>query len=123
MPIQTVGAFLENRKDTKLGRVKPTILPGFWFSDMRNIFPDFVTTSIKEALVIFDKKIPGVASDDAVLTAPETRSSSPIKIERDNLHQTNIYGLYSAGEGGGHAGGIISSAVDGIKTAELIVKE
>ncbi len=123
MPIQTVGAFLENRIDEKLGNIKPTISPNYKFSDMRNIFPEFVTDSVKEALIIFDKKISGFASSDAVLTAPETRSSSPVKIERDLNNQTNIIGLYSAGEGGGHAGGIISSAVDGIKTAELIVKE
>lgn len=123
MPIQTVGSFLKKRKDTKLGKVKPTILPGYKFSEMRNIFPEFITKSIEEALIIFDKKILGFASDDAVLTAPETRSSSPVRIGRDNYNQTNIIGLYSAGEGGGHAGGIISSAVDGIKTAELIVKE
>lgn len=123
MPIQTVGAFLNDKTDTHIKSVSPTILPGFKFCDMREIFPEFVITSIKEAIKIFDKKIQGFASDDAILTAPETRSSSPVKIERDCFHQTNIKGLYSSGEGGGHAGGIISSAVDGIKTAEMITKE
>ncbi len=123
MPVQTVGAFLEDRTDTELGNLNPTVLPGFKLCDMRDIFPDFVIDSIKQALEVFDKKIPGFASKDAVFTAPETRSSSPVKIERDEFHQTCIKGIYSAGEGGGHAGGIISSAVDGIKTAEMMVKE
>ena len=122
MPIQTVGGLFHSSQET-VNSISPTILPGYKYCDLNNIFPEFIINSLKEGLKIFDKKIPGFMSYDAVLTAPETRSSSPVRIHRDENHSTNISGLYSAGEGGGHAGGIISSAVDGIKTAELMVKE
>lgn len=122
MPIQTVGGFF-NSSSEPIKSIIPTILPKYKYCDFNNIFPEFIINSLKEGLKIFDKKIPGFMSRDAVLTAPETRSSSPVRILRDKNHETNISGLYSAGEGGGHAGGIISSAVDGIKTAELMVKE
>lgn len=122
VPVQTVGAFLENRIDENIGAVKPTIRPGYCFCKMTDIFPKFITDSLKEGLYAFDRKIPGFAESDAILTAPETRSSSPVTVIRDEKHCTNIQGLYIAGEGGGHGGGIMSCAVDGIKTAELILK-
>lgn len=122
MPIQTVGSLFKLSGET-IKSIHPTILPKYKYCDLSNIFPGFIINSLKEGLKIFDKKIPGFMSLDAVLTAPETRSSSPVRIHRDENHSTNISGLYSAGEGGGHAGGIISSAVDGIKTAELMTKE
>lgn len=123
MPIQTVGSFLNSVENEKIKDVLPSVLPKYKFCDFKSIFPDFVISSLREALEIFDKKIRGFSAHDSILTAPETRSSSPVRIQRDEKHSTNILGLYSAGEGGGHAGGIISSAVDGIKTAEFMVKE
>ncbi len=122
VPVALVGDFLEKKTSEKFGAVKPSVLPGTVFCNMDDIFPQFVTNSIREALVKFDKKIKGFSMPDAVLSAPETRSSSPVKILRDRYtHMTDVSGLFTAGEGGGHAGGITSAAVDGIKTAEQAV--
>lgn len=78
---------------------------------------------MKEALIDFNRKIKGFSMDDAILTGAETRSSSPIRITRDENHESNIKGLYPMGEGAGYAGGIMSSAVDGMKTAEQIISK
>ncbi len=118
-PCQTVGDFLKNRPSVKGGSVIPTYRPGVVWSDISRVLPDYVTSSMREGILLMDKKLPGFAFPDAVLTAPETRSSSPVRLVRDKESmQLNIRGLFSAGEGGGHAGGITSSAVDGIKAAE-----
>jgi len=83
--------------------------------------PDFAIKSIREAIIAFDRKIEGFARPDALLTAVETRTSSPISIKRDKSFQSmNTYGLYPAGEGAGYAGGILSAGIDGIKVAEAI---
>ena len=74
-----------------------------------------------EAIVMMDKKLYGFALPDAVLTAPETRSSSPVRILRDDIYQTNVRGLYPCGEGAGYAGGIVSAGVDGIKCAHAVL--
>jgi len=122
VPAALVGDFLAGRISEKFGSVMPTIKPKTVFCDMDKIFPPFVTKSLREALPEFNKKIKGFSMDDAVISAPETRSSSPVRIVRDKeTNMTNIVGLFSAGEGGGHAGGITSSAVDGIKTAENLI--
>lgn len=91
-------------------------------TDLRKCLPDYVTDTLKRALVEFDKNIKGFANPDAIITGVETRSSSPIRIKRDESLQSNIRGLYPVGEGAGYAGGIISAAVDGIKVAENIYK-
>jgi len=122
-PIQLVGDFLNDRLSRKLGRVTPSYLPGYKFAKMTDILPKFVTDTMKEALVSFDRKIKGFAMEDAILTGVETRSSSPIRIIRNQDHESNIKGLYPMGEGAGYAGGIMSSAVDGIKTAEKIIEK
>ncbi|SMB96171.1 hypothetical protein SAMN00017405_1468 [Desulfonispora thiosulfatigenes DSM 11270] len=119
-PVQLVGDFLNDKKSNELGFVKPTYKPDVKFSELKNCLPDFVVETIKEALIYFDSKIKGFASKDAILTGVETRSSSPIRIERDENYQSNIIGLYPIGEGAGHAGGIMSSAVDGIRAAEQV---
>ena len=85
------------------------------------MLPDEITRSLKEALPQLDKKLQGFASHDAVMTAPETRSSSPVRILRDETRQSAIRGLYPTGEGAGYAGGIMSAALDGIQTAEAIL--
>jgi uncharacterized FAD-dependent dehydrogenase len=120
-PIQLVGDFLNDRLSTKLGKVIPSYTPGYTFVKMTDIFPPFITETLKESLLSFDRKIKGFAMDDAVMTGVETRSSSPIRILRNDLHESNIIGLYPMGEGAGYAGGIMSSAVDGIKTAEKVI--
>ena len=83
--------------------------------------PDKITASIAEALPKLDQKLKGFASSDAVMTAPETRSSSPVRILRDENRQSALQGFFPAGEGAGYAGGIMSAAVDGIQTAEAVI--
>ena len=121
-PIQRVEDFLNDKVTTKLGSVTPTYRPGFSFVKMTDILPDFVTDTMKEALHDFNKKLKGFSMGDAILTGVETRSSSPVRMIRSDLFESNIKGLHPMGEGAGHAGGIMSSSVDGIKTAENIIK-
>jgi len=92
--------------------------------DLSGLLPDFATAAIREAIPHFDKQIKGFAMNDAVLTAVETRTSSPISIGRDrSLQSHNTRGLYPAGEGAGYAGGILSAAIDGIKVAEALAQD
>lgn len=121
-PAQLVGDFLADRPSTHWGRVKPTYTPGLNFAQLKDCLPDYVVTTMKEALLHFDKKITGFAMDDSIMTGVETRSSSPVRINRNDDHIANISGLYPMGEGAGYAGGIMSSAVDGVKTAEKIIQ-
>ncbi|AUD63762.1 hypothetical protein BK010_09220 [Tenericutes bacterium MO-XQ] len=120
-PIQLVGDFLKDQPSTKLGSVNPSYRPGYKFAELKALFPAYVTQTLREALRDFNRKIQGFSIDDAILTGPETRSSSPIRMTRDEYHESNIKGLYPMGEGAGYAGGIMSSAVDGMKTAEKII--
>ncbi len=122
VPCQTVGSFLNDDENLE-STVSPTVKPNAVFTDISKIFPEFITRSLKSALPILDNKIKGFAHSSAILTAPETRSSSPIRIVRDENHSSNISGIYPAGEGAGYAGGITSSAVDGMKTAEKIIEK
>lgn len=122
-PIQKVGDFLEDRKTTELGNVKPTYKPGVTFANLQEILPNFVTKTLKEGLLDFDKKIKGFASNDSILTGVETRSSSPVRIVRNDNCMSNINGIYPCGEGAGYAGGIMTAAVDGIRCAiEILTK-
>ena len=120
-----VGDFLKGEKSIGCKEVKPTIKPGVSYCNISEIFPEFVVKSLKEALPIFERKIKGFASDDALLTAPETRRSSPVRIVRDSesLQSISLKGLYPCGEGAGYAGGIMSAAVDGIKCAEAVCRK
>lgn len=120
-PIQLVGDFLKDQPSSKLGTVKPSYRPGFKFAELKDLFPPYVTATMKEALHDFNRKIEGFSMDDAILTGAETRSSSPIRMIRNENHESDILGLYPMGEGAGYAGGIMSSAVDGMKTAEKII--
>lgn len=120
IPIQLYKDFKENKKTKTLGHIKPIIKGKYTYSNLNNIFPPYIIDSLKEAIDNFDKKIKGFADDDVILAAIESRTSSPIKIERDETMQTNIKGIYPAGEGGGYAGGIMTAAMDGIKVAEAI---
>lgn len=118
---QSLGEFLGSGKP--YGSVVPTAKSGVTFGDIGEVLPKFVTESLREGIVLFDRKIKGFASPNAILTAPETRSSSPVRILRNENGQASIMGLYPAGEGAGYAGGITSAAVDGLKTAEIIINE
>ena len=119
-PAQLVGDFLAGRPSESYEGIEPTYMPGVVMTDLRKCLPDYVTDTMKLAIVEFDKKLKGFARPDAVMTGVETRSSSPVRITRGEDLQTNIQGIYPAGEGAGYAGGIISAAVDGIRIAEKI---
>jgi len=120
-PGQTVGDFLAGRPSTVLGAVQPSYTPGVRLSDLSASLPDYAIAAIREALPAFDKQLKGFAMPDAMLTGVETRTSSPVRITRGpDGHSLNTRGLFPAGEGAGYAGGILSAAVDGIKTAEAV---
>ncbi|MEC4678987.1 MAG: NAD(P)/FAD-dependent oxidoreductase [Nitrospirota bacterium] len=120
-PGQKVGDFLKKKPSSALGTVQPSYTPGVYLCDLNKSLPDYAVEAIREALPVFDRKIKGFARDDALLTAVETRTSSPICIKRlENFQSVNTTGLYPAGEGAGYAGGILSAAVDGIKVAEAV---
>jgi len=120
-PAQCVGDFLAGRPSTALGSVVPSYTPGVHLTDLSTCLPDYVIAAIREALPVFDKQIRGFAMADAVLTGVETRTSSPIRIRRNEEYQSlNTRGLFPAGEGAGYAGGILSAAVDGIEVAEAV---
>jgi uncharacterized FAD-dependent dehydrogenase len=120
-PAQRVGDFLALRGSTSLGKVVPSYKPGVRLTDLATCLPDFAVAAIREALPAFDRQIKGFALHDAMLTGVETRTSSPIRIRRDNTYQSlNTRGLYPAGEGAGYAGGILSAGVDGIRIAEAV---
>ncbi|EFI41922.1 NAD(P)/FAD-dependent oxidoreductase [Peptoniphilus sp. oral taxon 386] len=122
-PIQKIADYLENRATTKLGLVKPTIKPGYTLSNLRGIYPDIVDEVISNSIINMDRKLKGFAISDGILTGVETRSSSPVRILRDeNLKAEGIMNLYPIGEGSGYSGGIVSSAIDGIKAAEKIIR-
>ncbi len=114
-PAQRVGDFLACRSSVKAGEVTPSYCPGVTWTDLALMFPDYVIETLQLALTEMNNKLKGFSHPDAVLTAIETRSSSPIRILRDETYQSNIRGLYPCGEGAGHAGGIVSSAVDGLR--------
>lgn len=121
-PVCRVEDFLNDKVSTRFGDVVPSYRPGTKFADITKVLPDYVTDALKDAIINMDKKLSGFAHPDAVLTGAETRSSSPIRILRDETMQSiSIKGLYPCGEGAGYAGGIISAAVDGIKVAEQIL--
>ena len=121
-PAQLVGDFLAGRPSGGPRSILPTYRPGVTWTALDGILPDYVLDTLKEALPIFDRRLHGFAHPDAVLTGVETRSSSPVRILRDETFQSpSLRGLYPCGEGAGYAGGITSAAVDGIKVAEAII--
>ncbi len=121
VPVTTVGNLLYG-EEFKITKVKPTVKPDYIDANFNDIFPNYIVESLKEGILAFDKKIKGFADSSAILTAPETRSSSPVRILRnEDFESVNISGLFPCGEGAGYAGGIMSAAVDGIKVAEKII--
>jgi len=122
-PGQRVGDFIAGRASKSLGHVIPSYKPGVTPTDLSSCLPDYAITAIREALPAFGRQIKGFDMDDAVLTGVETRTSSPIRIKRDETFQSlNTKGLFPAGEGAGYAGGILSAGVDGIKIAEAVAQ-
>ena len=121
-PGQLVGDFVAGKASTAFGSVQPSYKPGVHLTNLALALPDYAITAIREALPAFDKQIPGFFMADAVLTAVETRTSSPIRIKRNDadLQSVNVRGLFPAGEGAGYAGGIMSAGIDGIRVAEAV---
>lgn len=125
-PAQSVGDFLSLPRSLKAGdggfSVVPTYRPGTSPVPLEEFMPGFATSSLREALPIFDRKLRGFAHPDAILTGPETRSSSPVRILRDEAGRASVAGFYPCGEGAGYAGGIVSAAVDGVRAAEALIR-
>ena len=121
-PGQLLGDFLAGKPSIRLGSVLPSYTPGVTLGDLSEALPPYVIDAMREALPEFDRQIKGFALADAVLTGVETRTSSPVRIKRndDDFQSVNTRGLYPAGEGAGYAGGILSAAIDGIKVAEAL---
>ncbi len=122
-PAQLVGDFLARRKSEGPGAVRPSYRPGVVWGDVREILPARICGVLEQALPLLGKKLRGFDAPDAVLTAPETRSSSPVRILRGEDLSSPLRGLYPCGEGAGYAGGITSAAVDGLRCAEAVLKE
>lgn len=121
-PGQLMGDFVKGRPSTEFGSVIPSFRPAVHLTDLATSLPEYAIVAMREAFVAFDKQIKGYYKEDAVLTGVETRTSSPIRIKRNNddLQSLNTRGLFPAGEGAGYAGGIMSAAVDGIRVAEAV---
>ena len=129
-PGQLVGDFLKGRASTAFGKVTPSYTPGVRLTDLATALPDYAISAIREAIPAFARQIKGYDLDDAVLTGVETRTSSPIRIARQDakdsdptsgdMQSLNTLGLYPTGEGAGYAGGILSASIDGIKIAEAV---
>ena len=122
IPIQLYKDFKNNKISDSFGNISNVMKGKYNFANINKILPPFICESLVEGIEYFDTKIKGFASDDAVLAAVESRTSSPIRIFRDDNFESNIKGIYPVGEGAGYAGGIMSAAIDGIKAAEIILK-
>jgi uncharacterized protein len=124
-PAQLVGDFLDGKASKAMGTVEPSYALGVKPTNLESLFPDYVTQSMREAIVGLDKKMHGFALSDAVMTGVESRSSSPVRINRDeeNYQSVSTKGIYPSGEGAGFAGGIVSAGIDGLKCAESMIAE
>jgi len=122
-PAQLIGDFLANKPSQQLGEVAPSYTPGVHLTNLESALPKFAIDAIREAIPAFAKQIKGYDMAEGILTGVETRTSSPIRIKRDDdsLQSINTKGLYPCGEGAGYAGGILSAGVDGIKVAEAVI--
>lgn len=123
IPTQLYKDYRNNCLSTKLGKIAPIFKGNYTLANINELFPEYINTSLKEAIEYFERKIKGYADDDVIISAVESRTSSPVRIVRNDLGESNIKGIYPCGEGAGYAGGITSAAIDGIKVAEYIAKE
>jgi len=120
-PVQLLGDFMRGVASTESGAVQPSYPRGVEYADLSGCLPEFVIASLREAAPLFDRRLRGFATPDALLTGVETRSSSPVRVLRDDSLQSNLRGVYPCGEGAGYAGGIMSAAVDGMRCAEAVL--
>ena len=123
VPVQLFGDFCAHQPSSQLGEIHPNIKGGYVLTDVRSILPKELGDSIEEGIFAFGKKLSDFDRKDAVLSGIESRTSSPVRLVRDQKGLSNITGIYPCGEGAGYAGGITSAAMDGIKTAEWIASE
>ena len=123
IPVQLYGDFKMNRDSFEFKDVKPLFKGDYEFYNLRKILPDYISSSLIEAVENMSKKIKSFNRDDAIIAGLESRTSSPVKIVRNDDFESNISGIYPCGEGAGYAGGITSSAMDGIKVANQIISK
>ena len=122
--LTAVGDFLDGKLTVSLGRVKPSYAIGYTFAKPEDYLPDFVCDTLRLGIKEMGKKIGGFDDPEAILTGVESRSSSPVRINRgEDLQSVTLAGLYPCGEGAGYAGGIVSAAADGMKCAEAVCRE
>lgn len=117
-PVQTVKDFISYQHSTSIGKIIPSYKPGYKLCNIHDMLPEFLSVSLVESIKNLEKKFPGFSTDDAILSAIESRTSSPIRIHRDDQCYSNIKGVIPCGEGAGYAGGIMSAAIDGINSVE-----
>jgi hypothetical protein len=122
VPVQLFGDLLSNRESVTIGNIKPNIRGEYRLANLNTCLPDFVREAVKEGILAFDHKIKGFADEEAVLSGIETRTSSPVRIHRNEAFESNMKGIYPCGEGAGYAGGITSAAMDGMKVFEAIAR-
>lgn len=122
VPVQLFGDLLRNRESVTIGNIKPNIKGPYQLANLTECLPKTIIQSLTEGIISFDKKIQGFADEEAVLSGVETRTSSPVRIHRNDAYESSLGGLYPCGEGAGYAGGITSAAMDGIKVFEAVAK-
>ncbi len=123
IPTQLLGDFRENVLSTQYKEIKPVVKGNTSFANLNDLFPSYISASLLEAIPYFGRKIKGFDRDDALLMGIESRTSSPVRILRDEHLESEMKGIYPCGEGAGYAGGITTSAMDGVKVAEEIIKK
>ncbi|MBO5460638.1 MAG: FAD-dependent oxidoreductase [Ruminococcus sp.] len=123
IPVQCFGDFCENKATKEFGEVHPKMKGNYQMANVRPVFPEVLADSLEEGIKAMDKKIKGYARKDALISGVESRTSSPVKIHRDDHFESSFTGIYPCGEGAGYAGGITSAAMDGLKTAEAIIQK
>lgn len=123
IPIETYGDYKDNKRPQSLGNLEPKIKGRYNIADLNELLPNNLNIALKEGIASFDKKIKGFADNNALLCGIEARTSSPIRIIRNENYESNITGIYPCGEGAGYAGGITSAAIDGLKVSEAIMNK
>ena len=123
IPIQKLRDYYDNRETSFLENVVPIFKGGYSFANLNELYPEYINESLKEAFVNFGKKIKGFDNGDSIIAGIESRTSSPVRIIRNEDYISNIEGIYPCGEGAGYAGGITTSSIDGIKVAEAIINK
>ena len=121
-PVQLAMNYI-NGTNYPLGKIEPSYLPGYTLTDLNQLFPAFINRNLKEGLMLMNQKMPGFIDEDTLLTGVEARSSAPVRILRNEYLESSSQGIYPIGEGAGYAGGIMSTAVDGMVCAEMILRE